>query len=354
MLFKHIGYRIKGFCKIASLATKYEAIMTTETQVKLDALLFWDKHGLKATMDAYKVSRSTLYRWRKLYLEKGLKGLIDKSKTPHHRRKRDWALVIIKQIRHLRLSYPNIGSEKLHRLLKPFCAQQHIGCPSARTIARIIADAQDKMRCAPVKCGVKRKHKKGKKRNRLGKSFKALFPGHCIAMDTIVYIVDNTRYHLLTAIDLHSRFALAVACRRANSKAAADFLRFVEHVVPFKIKQILTDNGSEYQKAFNAYCEKQNIRRCYTYPRCPKMNAFNERFNRTLQEEFVEYHEDLLGEDLTTLNDVMFEYLNRYNTRRPHHGIGLKTPIQKLAAFLSPESNMLWHLDSTRKCNIYS
>ena len=46
MLFQHMGYRIKGFCKIASLATKYEAIMTTETQVKLDhARYILDKLG---------------------------------------------------------------------------------------------------------------------------------------------------------------------------------------------------------------------------------------------------------------------------------------------------------------------
>ena len=236
-----------------------------------------------------------------------------------------------------------MGSEKLHCLLKPFCAKQHIGCPSARTIARIIADTPGKIRCAPPKCGVKRKREKGKKRNRLEKSFKALFLGHCIAMDTIVYCINNTRYYLFTAIDQYSRFALAATCHRANSRAAADFLRFIERVVPFKIKQVLTDNGSEYLGAFNDYCEQQSIKHCYTYPKCPKMNAFGERFNRTLQEEFVEYHEDLLGEDLTTFNNVMFEYLNRYNARRPHHGIGLKTPIQKLAAFFSTESNMLWH-----------
>ena len=34
----------------------------------------------------------------------------------------------------------------------------------------------------------------------------------------------------------------------------------------------------------------------HTYPKTPKMNAHVERFNRTLQEEFLDYHEDLLLE----------------------------------------------------------
>ena len=41
--------------------------MSTNAQQKLDTLGFWNKHGLDATRDAYKVIRSTLYRWRKSY-----------------------------------------------------------------------------------------------------------------------------------------------------------------------------------------------------------------------------------------------------------------------------------------------
>ncbi len=40
----------------------------------------------------------------------------------------------------------------------------------------------------------------------------------------------------------------------------------------------------------------------WTYPRSPKMNAHVERFNRTLQEQFVDYHTDLLFDDLAAFN----------------------------------------------------
>ena len=37
-------------------------------------------------------------------------------------------------------------------------------------------------------------------------------------------------------------------------------------------------------------------------------------------------------EDLAQFNDVLFEYLGRYNFRRPHQGLGYKTPAKQLAS----------------------
>ena len=344
MKYQHIGYRIQGFYKMANLSNKWEAIMGTHAQQKLDALEFCDKHGLNATLDAFKVSRATLYRWRKLYEECGISALHDGDRSPRHRRRRNWDKCIIDEIRRLRHSYPNLGAEKVYCFLKPWCNDKRLPCPKPRTIARLIADATDNMRCSPPPNARKtRKTKASSKRERLEKDYKDLFPGNCVAMDTIHYFINGIRYYLFTAIDLHSRFAIAIACRRANSKTAAAFAKLVMKVFPATIKQVLTDNGSEFAGDFHAYLQKCNIRHCYTYPRCPKMNAVDERFNRTIQEEFVAYHEDLLGEDLTLFNDVLFEYLMRYNCRRPHHSLGLQTPVQRFASSQPDLSHMLWH-----------
>ena len=40
MQYQHLGYRIKGFYKIASFANKLEAMMATDAQQKLNALEF--------------------------------------------------------------------------------------------------------------------------------------------------------------------------------------------------------------------------------------------------------------------------------------------------------------------------
>ena len=72
------------------------------------------------------------------------------------------------------------------------------------------------------------------------------------------------------------------------------------------------------------------------------MNAFNERFNRTVQEDFVDYEEDLLAEDLRSFNHRLLDYLDRYNGQRPHRGIDNRTPCQMLAQYLPDLSHMWW------------
>ena len=72
------------------------------------------------------------------------------------------------------------------------------------------------------------------------------------------------------------------------------------------------------------------------------MNAFNERFNRTVQEDFVDYEEDLLAEDLRSFNHRLLDYIDCYNGQRPHRGIGNRTPCQMLAQYLPDLSHMWW------------
>ena len=75
------------------------------------------------------------------------------------------------------------------------------------------------------------------------------------------------------------------------------------------------------------------------------MNAKIERYNRTIQEEFVDWHLDDLALDIKSLNRQMMDYLIWYNTERPHWTLHLKSPMQYLLEHLQllpAESNMLW------------
>jgi len=64
---------------------------------------------------------------------------------------------------------------------------------------------------------------------------------------------------------------------------------------PYKINNALTDNGSEFMKHFDILLKSKNKNHWHTYPETPKMNSHDERFNRTVQEEFLNYHfDDLL------------------------------------------------------------
>ena len=65
----------------------------------------------------------------------------------------------------------------------------------------------------------------------------------------------------------------------------------------------------------------------HTYSKTPKMNAHAERFNRTLQEEYIDYHEDELL-DPEQFNVGLMRHFLWHNTERPHWSLKMKPPVQ--------------------------
>ncbi|MGB9794483.1 MULTISPECIES: integrase core domain-containing protein [Caldisericum] len=61
------------------------------------------------------------------------------------------------------------------------------------------------------------------------------------------------------------------------------------------------------------------------YPRCPRINGFIERANRTLQDEFIDSHLILLEENIDEFNRKLMDYLVWYNTERPHNSLNNKS-----------------------------
>ena len=92
-----------------------------------------------------------------------------------------------------------------------------------------------------------------------------------------------------------------------------------------QIENIQTDNGSEFEKYFRHSCQKLNLNRYYSRPRTPKDNPVNERFNRTLQEEFVNLGN--FDPDVVEFNKNLTEWLIEYNFYRPHDSLNNETPI---------------------------
>lgn len=113
-------------------------------------------------------------------------------------------------------------------------------------------------------------------------------------MDAVIPVRDGVRRYLFACLDLRSRFGLAVATPGMSSRRAGDFADLAFDLFPGPVDRVLSGNGSEYEGWFADLLRARGIARYYTYPKTPKMNAHAERFNRTVQEEFLDYHEDLL------------------------------------------------------------
>jgi transposase InsO family protein len=319
-----------------------------DAQRRSEILKFWQTHGLAATIDAFKVSRRTLYGWKTKWEAHG--SLVPASTAPKRRRVRQWPTQVIAEIKRLRSEHPNLAKEKIHPFLLSFCASHHLRCPAVRTIGRLIADAADKMRHAPLRIRPNGKPKPPRARAvRKPKHFTARYPGHCVALDSIEWQLDGTRRFIITFTDLHSHFAWAWATRSHASAAARAFFQLITTVFPYAIEAVLTDNGCEFKRHFAHELQRLALTHWHTYPKTPKMNAHCERFNRTLQDEFASYYEHLLFADLPAFNLKLFSWLHWYNQERPHFSLTEPVPHRKTPRLLSP----LQSLFKYHQCNMY-
>lgn len=343
MQWQHVGYGVRGFYRVADYALRC-GMVSKKAQLRFNILSFWDKHGTGAACEAFKVSRRTLYRWKAMLKNGGDKAgcLTPRPSVPRLRRKRCWPAQIVDEIQRLRKQHPNLGKAKLHPMLKVFCGGRFLSCPSESSIGRLINDAPDKMRHAPLRLTPKGKKKqaRSRKKARKPKGFIAKWPGHLIAFDTVERVRDGCRRYILTMTDIHTRICMGAASNSRTSRAAKDFFAMVQHIFPEPIHAVLSDNGSEFHGEFAMSLEKSNIKHWYIYPKSPKMNAHLERFNRTIQEEFVDYNEDLLFEDLFLFNEKMADYIIWFNRDRPHYSLGQISPLQYL-------------VNSNQKCQRY-
>ena len=160
-------------------------------------------------------------------------------------------------------------------------------------------------------------------------------------VDSIARFKDGIKRYILTAIDLKSDFSFAYGYSNLSSKSALDFFQKLEAIAPFQIKAIQTDNGSEFEKYFRDYLEKRKTLHFWNYPKHPQLNAKIERFNLTLQEEFIDWNWNLFY-DLDKFNQKLMDWLLFYNTKRPHHSLGNIPPLKYLIQNLG-FSNMLWN-----------
>ena len=108
-------------------------------------------------------------------------------------------------------------------------------------------------------------------------------------------------------------------------KLHENFLTRLYYLLDGKIENLQTDNGSEFEALFRASCQKLKITRYYSRPRTPKDNLVNGRFNRTLEEEFIQlgnFHPNPVR-----FNSKLTDWLVEYNFHRRHQALDYNKPI---------------------------
>ena len=298
---------------------------------RLKIINYYNHYGGQATMDAFGVDRKLIYVWKKkIKIAKNkYSGLVPQSTTPKTKRQMETDLRIVNFISKQRQDHYRLGKEKIKPLLDEYCQGLGIETIAESTIGKVIkrnrfffSKSNYKIYHTP-KVG----YKSLVKRLRVKKAFSDY--GY-VQMDTIERIDHGIKQYFYCAIDTKSKFALTLNYKRKTSINTVNFFNRFKRICPIKIKSIQTDNGSEFLGDFENYLTKNKLIHHFTYPRCPKINGCVERYNRTVQEEFIDPNLSLLVGDIAEFNHQLADYLIWYNCQRPHKTLDLKSPLQHL------------------------
>ena len=113
-------------------------------------------------------------------------------------------------------------------------------------------------------------------------------PGDLVQVDTLdVRPLPGVILKHFTARDVVSRWDVVEVRTRATANTATDFLSTLQARMPFPVRAIQVDGGSEFQAGFEQACQERGLRLFVLPPRSPKLNGAVERAQRTHTEEFM-------------------------------------------------------------------
>jgi len=296
------------------------------------AMLDWHRtHGANVSRTArhFGYSRPTVYRWLRRFERDRLETLEDRSSAPRRRRRPTWTVDQLRAVRAIRETYPRWGKDKLVVLLR------RIGLwLSTSMVGRILARLR---RSGELREPVRRRMSVHQRRWRRPYAVRKPAdwvverPGDLVELDTLdIRPLSDLILKQFTARDVVSRWDTVELGRRATAQAAAAMLDRLAERMPFPVRAISIDNGSEFMAEFETACQARGIRLFVLPPRSPKLHGAVERANRTHTEEF--YEVTTAEPTLEAFQVELRAWEMVYNTIRPHQSLGQRTPAEYLAS----------------------
>jgi transposase len=284
-------------------------------------------HGARETALRYKTSRKTVYKWWKRW-DGTAASLRDRSRRPHHSPRQHSE----EEIRKIRRAL------KKHRWSDLLLAYQglrdrHAYARSYGAFKRVAA----RLRAA----------KPQRKKARKNKPYeRAAYPGQKLQVD-VKYVpsecvVDGQKHYQFTAIDECTRWVYREMYAEHSTYSAHDFLLKLIQKAPFPIREIQTDNGTEFTNTLlvvkaqhKTLFEEAMLKMDILYHRIriatPRHNGKVERQHRTDALRFYQYLRMYSIEDGR-------RQLAAYNRKSNDHiktCLGLRSPNQVLEDYLA-------------------
>ena len=302
------------------------AKLTPAGRAELVKRVLFEKQTVREVSGAMGVSERTVRKWVNRHRAEGVSGLVDRSSRPHRS--------------------PCRLAQRLVRRIEQLRRRKYTGLRIAEELELAVSTVSlwlrrlglGRLRSLDPKPVVVRYEKKR--------------PGELLHLDTkklgriqgIGHRIHGDRQRrargvgwefLHVCVDDATRVAYAEVLPDEREGSATGFVQ--RAIAWFRardvhVERVMTDNGSCYRsKRFNRALAAAGVRNIYTRPYRPQTNGKAERFIQTAKREWA-YARAYRTSAARTL--ILAGFLNRYNSRRRHRGIGNVTPLSRLEALV--------------------
>jgi len=288
---------------------------------RLAVLTYASEYGVKPAARRFGLDRKTVRSWRCRWQAEGVQGLVPRYAAIRPRRTLASTVALIEQARRdLRFGAvrTRIWLERVHQVRV-----------AAATIQRIC----HRLGYPPLR-------RTPPRRPRQCTLFSRERPGDCVQVDVKEVKVAGQKCFQYTAIDDCTRYRVLRLYPRKNQLISQQFFMLLRTSLPFPIRKLQVDNGTEFPLAFALTVQQAGARVRYITPRCPEQNGKVERSHRVDEEEFWSR---ATFDDFARAAEAVRAWEGRYNQERFSMALQGLTPAEKLATFLPSSDAITLH-----------
>lgn len=208
--------------------------ITSQARYCQRVIQYSEKNGVTKASIHFRVCRKVIYDWIKKYDGKSWKSLLPRSHRPHHHPNEHTA----EEYALIRRCYAHCKDDKI-RLWDRLRKKGYTRCYKSmlRAIKRMNLEEEPKK-------------KKGSKPKPYQK---ADYPGQKVQVDVkfvpSACITNGEKYYQYTAVDECTRWCFREMYAEHSTASSLDFMKKLLKECPFPIREVQTDNGSEWTKA---------------------------------------------------------------------------------------------------------
>jgi transposase InsO family protein len=296
--------------------------VTSGAKKRLEWLIFYytlGKRNARKTAGYFGIAPKTVHKWKKRFDPKRIQSLEECSRAPFKRR--EWQVTASEERRiiSLRNHHLEYGKKKLQVC---YLREYHQSI-STWKIERVIR----KHHLYPDPVQMKRKKRHPRRPYRRIGELRHGYTGTLWHTDSITIWWYGQRRVIFTALEDKTKLGYARVYLNSTSRKAKDFLTRLVYLSSGDITIIHSDNGSEFAGEFAGACRDLGIEQVFSRPRQPKDNPALERFNRTVQDEWLSLS-DVGLDEVDEANIDLTEWLIEYNNYRPHETLDYLTPLE--------------------------